>query len=134
MAYQDNDSISQCASEASGYYGVPLIAIRAVMRTENGKPGLAVQNRDGSYDLGVMQINDSQPWYSHLIKLGYSKRELVNDGCKNIWAGVYILSSEIYQARDFWRGIGNYHNRREPYHSRYIRTVKKHWNNILKKG
>ena len=101
------------------------------MATEGGKEGLKVQNKDGSYDLGVMQINDSQPWFYRLSEIGFSKSELINDGCKNVWAGVYILSSEIYEARDFWKGVGNYHNRREPYHSRYLLKVKKNWETII---
>lgn len=121
-----------CFSESSAYYGVPEIVVKSIAKTEGGIEGSRVKNRNGSYDLGVMQINDRGPWFKRLLKLGFTKRDLIFDGCKSIWAGTYILANEIYEAKEFWRGVGNYHNRRNPFHETYLRKVKQNWLKIQK--
>lgn len=122
------DGFEVCVKEAASYYGIPHMLLKSVKRTEGGKPGIMVKGAKGSLDLGIMQINDSQPWYRVLLKSGFTRESLIYDGCASVWAGAFILASELYQAKDFWRGVGNYNNRREPYHSEYIRRVKMHWN------
>jgi len=124
------DGFGRCADESSRYYGLPVEAVCAIAHTEGGRPGMAKQNKDGSYDLGVMQINDEQPWFRVLQSQGMTRDRLKNEGCENVWAGAYIIANEIYEAKDFWRGMGNYHNRRAPHHERYLSRVIKNWNLI----
>ncbi|MEA1987761.1 MAG: lytic transglycosylase domain-containing protein [Pseudomonadota bacterium] len=134
ILYASNNDLKQCVSEAAGSYGLPQILVYSILGVEGGKVGMEKQNPDYSYDLGLMQINDGQPWFRVLKGNGITREALVSDGCVNIWSGSFILASEIYQAKDFWRGVGNYHNRREPHHSGYIQRVKNHWKAILKKS
>ena len=126
-AYASKDDLGTCVAEASLNYGVPQRIIKSIMRVEGGKVGMETINRDSSFDLGIMQINDSQPWFRVLEKAGFDRELLINNGCANIWGGTFILASEIYSAKEFWKGVANYHNRREPYHSQYLTRVKKAW-------
>lgn len=47
----------ECINRAAITYVVPAKVILSVLATENGKVGTARPNKNGSYDLGPMQIN-----------------------------------------------------------------------------
>ena len=47
----------ECVQQAAATYGIPEALMLAVLETEGGQPGLARRNRDGSHDLGPMQVN-----------------------------------------------------------------------------
>ena len=46
-----------CSVEAAGRYALPPELVYAVSRTEGGRPGIAVENSNGTFDLGWMQFN-----------------------------------------------------------------------------
>lgn len=129
-AFSKEPSLELCIAKASANYGIPVILIKSIMLVEGGRVGETTINKDSSYDLGIMQINDNQPWFRVLKKSGFDRELLIHNGCANIWAGSFILASEIYSAKEFWRGVANYHNRREPFHSNYLKKVKKAWETL----
>lgn len=48
-----------CSVEAASRYGLPPDLVYAVSRAKGGRPGLASQNSNGTFDLGWMQFNTS---------------------------------------------------------------------------
>ena len=46
-----------CSVRASINYNVPANIVLAVAELENGKPGMYNRNKNGTYDVGVMQLN-----------------------------------------------------------------------------
>lgn len=116
--------VMQCVSSASREFHVPKIVLLGIIRTESrGNPKAIGHNRDGTVDLGVMQINSR--WIQKLnhdygLNAGY---KTMMDACYNIRVGSWILSHELSKGGgwedryDFWRRVGNYHS-----HNRYHNT------------
>lgn len=103
-----------CISQAAAWYHRPtdpislqgfIDLIHAVQAQENGC-GRVVPNKDGSRDIGCMQINSSH--LPLLARYGISEQALFLSDCQNILVGVWILHSEITNASDLWTGVGNY--------------------------
>lgn len=101
--------VRQCISGAASRYSLPLPVFQAVLRTEGGWSGLKKPNTNGTYDMGVAQINTIH--LPELRKYGISEQMLVNDSCTNVHVAAYRLRSEINRVPDFWVGVGNYHSR-----------------------
>ncbi|MEC4339759.1 lytic transglycosylase domain-containing protein [Stenotrophomonas pavanii] len=101
--------LTQCIAGAASRYSLPLPVFRAVLKTEGGWNGLKKINTNGSYDMGVAQINTIH--LPELRKYGISEQMLVNDSCTNVHVAAYRLRSEINRVPDFWVGVGNYHSR-----------------------
>jgi len=111
-----------CVAPAAAAYRLPEDVFRAVLRTEGGWAGLKKRNPNGSYDLGPGQINTIH--LSSLAKHGITEQMLVSDPCINIHIAAYRLRVEIERAKDFWRGVGNYHSRTPHLHQAYLQRVR----------
>jgi hypothetical protein len=84
---------------------------------EGGRPGIVAVNKDGSSDLGVMQVNTR--WIPALV--AYSglpaatvRDRLTNQPCFNIAAAGAIMRTYLNETHnDMMRAIGNYHSHTE---------------------
>lgn len=93
-----------CFSEQEDIYGINANLLRSISETEaNLKPKVISKNRDGSVDIGLMQINSS--WIS---PLGLDRERLVNDPCYNVNAGARILQMCIVKHGYTWEAVGCY--------------------------
>lgn len=110
-----------CINQAAVRFHVPATLLLAVVKTENGKPGWVRQNRNHTFDVGVMQINSQ--WFTTLSHLGYSKATLIYNGCANVMAGAWILSKSIAKANQLWRGVGDYHSHTDAFNAEYQHRV-----------
>ena len=108
----------ECVHQAASVHRVPEALILAVLKTEGGRPGLARRNRDGSHDLGPMQVNTR--W---VHREGLNARDLRDHGCYNLHVGAAILARELRAAPDLATGVGNYHSRTPRHHRRYQRLI-----------
>ena len=111
---------AHCIQQAAQHYQISPLLILAILKTEAGRPGLAVRNKNGTYDLGPMQVNTL--WVKR-HKL--NAQELRDHGCFNVHVGTAILANELRRAKDVGTGIGNYHSRTPKYHRRYRRLVQR---------
>ncbi len=87
--------------------------LRGLMDQEGGWVGAEVRNRDGSYDLGPMQINSWWvPRFAQLVGRSpvHVQRWLRQDACFNVEAARYILLYELYRSGDIWTAVGRYHS------------------------
>lgn len=112
-----------CMATAARRYALPLPVFRALVAKEGGWDGLKKRDADGSYDLGLAQVNTV-----HLKKLatyGVSEDQLINDTCVNLHVAAYRLRFEINRAGDFWRGVGNYHSRTPALSAAYAADVRR---------
>lgn len=101
-------SASECVAGAAQHYRVHPAVILAVMRQEGGRVGQVSTNRNGTYDIGPMQINSSH--LGELSRYGISRSALLNDGCLNIYIGTWLLKREMVASGSLWSGIGQYHS------------------------
>ncbi|TAM33765.1 MAG: conjugal transfer protein [Burkholderiaceae bacterium] len=103
-----NQTRAVCIEAASARYQVPAALIRAVIRQENGCGKRGATNKNGTTDLGCMQINSSHlPW---LRGYGITATLVQNDDCLNIQLGAYLLRRSLDAGPDFWRGVGGYNS------------------------
>ena len=118
-----------CINHAAVAFHVPATMIVSVMKIENGRNGMAIKNKNGTYDLGVMQINTS--WLPRLEKSGINQHELQFNGCTNVMVGSWILAQGIASGEG-WKGLGNYHSRTPKHNATYREKVKSVYNAIMK--
>jgi soluble lytic murein transglycosylase-like protein len=96
-----------CWSSAEATYGVPAKLLVAIAKVETGiNPSLVgKKNKDGSYDIGLMQINSG--WLPKLSKYNITENDLFKP-CTNIMVGAWILSDNIQRLGYNWDAVGAY--------------------------
>lgn len=125
-------SQSNCWVEAGTYYSVDPWLLYSIAEKESSLNPSAINrtNKDGSYDIGLMQINSS--FLPYLKEYGITEAMLY-DPCTNIKVGAWVLRQGMSVFGNNWRAVGAYNagtrkndkteNLREKYatdvHSRY---------------
>jgi hypothetical protein len=105
-----------CMTLVASIYNLPPRVLPSIHAVEGGRRGTISDNRDGSQDLGVMQINSL---WIHPLAL-YTKTpdpevraRLINDPCYNITAAGAILRTYLLEAHgNLMQAIGDYHSHR----------------------
>jgi hypothetical protein len=103
-----------CMVLVAKLYGLPPRVLPAIQAVEGGYPGAMEANKNGSADLGVMQINTL--WIPALVSYtrlsGVAVRSrLINDPCFNIAAAGAIMRTYLNETHnDLMRAVGNYHS------------------------
>lgn len=121
----------RCFDEAARRYGLDKLMLVAIARTESGLRAHVIgpMNRNGSYDIGMMQINSS--WLPILGKYGISQRDLLN-ACTNIDVGAWVLAHNIARHGATWKAVGAYNAASQQKQEKYVAKV--HQNYILMAG
>ncbi len=103
-----------CMAAAAAFYHLPPRVLPSIQAVEGGAVGSISRNVDGSYDLGLMQVNTL--WVGPIattIRMNPDvvRFRLVYDPCFNIAAAAAILRTYLIETRfDLMRAIGNYHS------------------------
>jgi soluble lytic murein transglycosylase-like protein len=93
-----------CLEDAANYFSVPVPLARAIAMHESGMRADAVnRNKDGSRDIGIMQINSS--WLPKLRKYNITERDLFQP-CVNEYVGNWILAGNIERLGFNWDAVG----------------------------
>ncbi|TCK33442.1 transglycosylase-like protein with SLT domain [Paraburkholderia sp. BL8N3] len=101
-----SSSRADCIDDAARYHRVSVQLVRAIAQQESGMRANAINtNRDGSEDIGLMQINSS--WLPKLSRYGITRPKLF-DACVNAYVGTWILASNIRQFGPTWKAVGAY--------------------------
>ncbi|MDA8255515.1 MAG: lytic transglycosylase domain-containing protein [Betaproteobacteria bacterium] len=104
-------SHAHCFEQAGARYGIDPVLLEAISTVESGgNPQARNLNRDGSEDLGHMQINSR--WLGILASYGIDRQRLL-DPCLNTYVGAWILAQNIRRHGYGWEAIGAY-NARSP--------------------
>ena len=95
-----------CWQEAGSRYQVDPTLLYAIARTESSlNPAASHRNRDGSIDIGLMQINSA--WLARLAHYGITARDLW-EPCTNIHVGAWVLAQKIKKHGMTWEAVGAY--------------------------
>lgn len=95
-----------CFEEAAERYRVPVALLKAISTVEsNGNPNARNVNRNGSTDIGHMQINSS--WLPTLAKYGIDEKTLA-EPCINTNIGAWVLAHNISRYGLTWEAVGAY--------------------------
>lgn len=98
-----------CWDAAAARYEVNSTLLHAIARTESGlNPQAINRNRNGSRDIGLMQINSS--WLPTLASHGIAERDLF-DPCTNIHVAAWILAQNFKRLGSGWNAVGAYNAR-----------------------
>lgn len=97
---------ANCWKRAASMFNISPELLYAIAQQESSlDPSAVGHNRDGSYDLGLMQINSLH--LPSLRKLGISKQQL-NDPCLSIIVGASILADMMKRYGYTWEAVGAY--------------------------
>jgi soluble lytic murein transglycosylase-like protein len=104
-----NQEVVQCVANAAQYYQVPELLLHALLQKERGRVGQAVRDANGSYDLGLAQINTV--WASEFARFGITPEQIRDDPCTNLYAAGYVLRLNVnhYGGNDWYRATMAYH-------------------------
>jgi hypothetical protein len=124
-----------CSIQEAQRYGVPPAVMLAVAQIEGGRPGLAVRNTNGTYDLGPMQLNTA--WLATLRPYGVDPRWALASGCYPYQLAAWRIRGHLLGDRgDYWTRVANYHSRtpsqNRPYRVQVI-TIAMRWDSWLQR-
>lgn len=114
---------AQCTWEGvAAKYRLNPYLLFAIAKTESGlKPQIKSKlNADGSYDIGLMQINSS--WLPKLSRYGISETSLY-DSCINLDVGAWILAENMGRLGNTWDAVGAYNAKSPDKRVVYARKV-----------
>ncbi len=99
-----------CFDEAAREYGLNADLLRGIACVEsNSNPSATNHNRNGTTDLGIMQINSS--W---IKPMGLNENDLLKNPCYNVKTAAKILKKCMDKHGYTWEAIGCY-NAFSPY-------------------
>ena len=125
--------MEKCVNYSARYFKIDPLVIKSIAEVEGGKIGTMSRNSNGTYDMGIMQINAI-----HLpdIKRKYPKltwRDIAYRPCVNIGIGSWILKQRLVETSDFWKGVGNYHSKTPKYRKRYLSKIYPVYKKLLRR-
>jgi soluble lytic murein transglycosylase-like protein len=96
-----------CWEQAAQKYGVDAQLLYAIAKTESSLQPLATNraNANGSYDVGLMQINSS--WLPVLKRYGIAEKDLY-EPCVSIEVAAWILANNIRTHGYTWAAVAAY--------------------------
>lgn len=111
-----------CLQQAAQHFGLAPALLQAIAQVESGGNPAAVNrsNRNGSRDIGLMQINSR--WLPTLARWQVFEQDLF-DPCVSAHVGAWILADNIARLGPVWRAVGAYNAVTPALQQRYVRRV-----------
>lgn len=114
--------INQCFVEAGKMYNIHPNLLWAIAKVESRFNPYAInRNSNGTYDIGIMQINSS--WLPVLKTYGLKDKRHLWNPCYNIHVGAWILGQCIQKYGYTWTAIGCYNATSRTKRVKYINKV-----------
>ncbi len=109
-----------CFDQATAAYRLPPLLLETIAEVESAmNPDAANWNRDGTVDVGLMQVNS---WWEP--RLGPERWQAVcSDPCYNVTVGAWILADCLHRYGYGLQGLGCYNARSPDKRERYSRKV-----------
>jgi soluble lytic murein transglycosylase-like protein len=112
-----------CWEQAAERHRVNPYLLYAIAKTESSlNPAAINRNKNGSYDVGLMQINSS--WFPTLRKYGLEEKQLY-DPCTSIHVGAWILSQNMQRLGNSWNAVGAYNSSKPDLRLKYALKIYK---------
>lgn len=115
-----------CLERVSRRYEVHPVILSLIAQVEGGYSGAKIENTNGTYDLGLMQVNTIH--LEFLSQFGITEKMLQNNDCVSVgYAAYYVRKVTANQtamgSKDYFRAIARYHSKNEPYKTRYAERL-----------
>lgn len=122
-----------CFEESGREFGIDPLLLHAIAKVESSmRPRAVNHNRNGTYDIGLMQINSIH--LPGLAREGYTRERLLNEPCASVRVGARILADFIAQHGYTWNAVGAYNAgsapQREELRKRYATRVWRQYREI----
>lgn len=104
----------KCMMMVAAFHHLPSSVLPAIQRVEGGASNLVSNNKNGTQDLGVMQINTR--WIVPLMETTHETGQVIyqrlkQDNCYNIAVAGAILKLYLAETNgNLMQAIGNYHS------------------------
>lgn len=123
-----------CLTRISKRYQVHPLILRLVATVEGGWAGARIENTNGSYDLGLMQINTIH--LPQLSKYGLTEAMIQNNDCINVGVSAWYIRSvtrgqTAVGTTDYFRAIARYHSKNEPHITRYTNKLLEAYRDLI---
>jgi hypothetical protein len=103
-----------CMVATASFYHLPPRVLPSIQAVEGGLPGTISRNTDGTFDLGVMQVNSRWvPRFAAIARMipEDTRARLIADPCFNIAAAGAIMRLSLNETGgDLLRAVGIYHS------------------------
>ena len=118
--------LAACLMLASQTYSVPPAVLVGIYKAEGGTIGQEVSNKNGSHDLGPMQINTV--WLPELadrwgVNENTARKWVRDDACTNVGVAAWILQGHMKETGSLSKAISHYHSRTPYYGYKYKKRV-----------
>lgn len=115
-----------CFTSAAAHFGVEKRLLVAIAKTESSfnPHAMGPKNSNGTYDMGMMQINSS--WLSTLSRFGIAGSDLMG-ACTNIHVGAWILAKNIGTHGATWKAVGAYNATTPSKQITYVSRVQRNY-------
>lgn len=118
-----------CWEDVGRRYNINPYLLAAIAKTEsNFKPQAVRTNKNGTRDIGLMQINSL--WLPQLAKFGIEERHLY-DPCVNLSVGAWILRQRQSSYGNTWEAVGSYHSKTPTFKWKYADKVQGNLQQLL---
>jgi soluble lytic murein transglycosylase-like protein len=98
---------ADCWTTAGEEFGIDPLLLYSIAKVESSmNPSALNHNRDGTVDIGLMQINSTH--LPELMKVGMTRQRLIQEPCSAIHAGAEILAGFIGRYGYTWEAVGAY--------------------------
>ena len=117
------DEVARCIDRVSATFGIDALPLELLREVEGGQAGTVRRNRDGSEDLGPMQVNSVH--LPMLAAFGITREDLRdNRGCRNVLAATLLYLRHLRASRgDPARAIARYHSATPRHARRYLMRI-----------
>ena len=125
-AHWANPAAATCWQAAGTRYHIDPLLLYAIAKVESRlDPAARNVNRDGTYDIGLMQVNSRH--LKRLEAFGINAQKLQDEPCTSVMTGAWILAEFIQHMGYGWEAVGAYNAgskpSREALRSRYAQRV-----------
>lgn len=118
---EEKADVSHCVAKAAQAFGVSETPLFLILDVERGTLGRTSQNKNGTYDMGPMQINSG--WLKTLGRHGIKEHDVINNLCVNIYVGAWIYHQEYRKTGNVISAIQRYHSPTPKHQQRYIGLI-----------
>lgn len=124
-----------CLDHIVAQYQVNPLVLTLIANNEGGWSGARVKNNDGTFDMGLMQINTIH--LPELSRYGITETMLVNNDCINVGVAAWYVRRvthgiSLATQKDYFRAIARYHNKSEPHISVYAEKLSAVFERLVK--
>ena len=116
-----------CVIRAANEYSIPANIVLAIGSVEGGKEGMARQNQNGTYDLGVFQINTTH-WSNGgvMSRTSITQLDVRDNGCFSARVAAWLIRARVDASggqKSYWTAVADYHSKTPKYNSVYKKKL-----------